>query len=130
MGKKTLILVAFLFLALAAFGSGQPPVLVPGVPVLIELPAQRMLVRACQGDPDTVAGPAYDRLFKAFRAQAARAEKRNMPAPRARWARVDSDKASYLTLIRFRVERIGEAPQPLAAQPAKETTGHPADNGR
>jgi hypothetical protein len=211
MGTKTLILVAFLFLALAAFGSGQPATLEPGVPVLIDLPVQRMLVYTSQGDPDRVAGPAYDRVFKAFRAHATRSEKRHMPAPRARWAAAQLDSAKgawigtygvpvtaefplpkdsglrvetweygltaqilhvgsysaedkdiaalkgfiaanglaiagpheeeyvkgpgmffkgnpdkYRTLIRYRVERVGELSQPLAGHPVKDTTGQPA----
>lgn len=211
MGTKTLILAAFLFLALAAFGAGQPAAVEPGVPGLVDLPAQRMLVLASQGAPDKVAGPAFNRLFKTFRAQAARGEKRHMPAPRARWAvpQLDASKdawigtygipvtgefpqprdtalrletweygltaqvlhvgpydaedkdiaalksfitangmavagpheeeyvkgpgmifkgdpAKYRTLIRYRVERIGETPQPLAGQPAKEPAGQPA----
>ena len=58
MSTKTLILIAFLFLALGAFAAGQPAGLEPGVPTLIDLPAQRMLVYTAQGDPDRVAGIA------------------------------------------------------------------------
>lgn len=211
MGTKTLIFAALLFLALAAFGAGKPPATEPGVPALIDLPAQRMLVYAVKGDPDQVAGTAFNRLFKAYLAQATRSEKRHMPAPRARWAaaQLDSSKSAwmgtyglpvtekfpqpkdsslrietweygltaqilhvgpysaedkdiaalknfiaangmaiagpheeeyvkgpgmifkgnpskYRTLIRYRVERIGELPQPLAGQPVKDTSGQPA----
>jgi effector-binding domain-containing protein len=95
MGTKILILAAFLFLALAALGA-EPAA--PGVPGLTTLPSQRMLVFRAQGDPDRMAGPAFDRLFKAFYAQAPREEKRHAPAPRARWAsaQLDSAKSSWV----------------------------------
>jgi hypothetical protein len=98
MGKKTFILLAILFLAFSAFAADMRTGLEPGVPVLADIPSQRMLVLTAQGDPAQVAGPSFDKLFRAFRARAPRADKRHFPAPRARWAsaQLDSSRSAWI----------------------------------
>lgn len=117
MSTKTLILIAFFFLALGAFGAG----LAPGIPTLTHLPSQRMLVCTAQGDPAQVAGPAFDRVFKAFYGQAPRADKRHAPAPRARWAvaQLDSSKGAWIGT--YGVPVTGMFPQPEGAGLRLET---------
>lgn len=122
MAKKSFVLAAIiLFLALCAFAGDNAGRLLPGVPVLSDLPAQRMLVITAQGDPDSAAGPAFARLTKAFYSQAARADKRHAPAPRARWATAQLDSAKALWIGTYGMPVTGAFPQPKDAGLRLET---------
>lgn len=69
----------------------------PGVPRIVVLPPQRVLVLEAHGDPKAVAGPAFKSLYRTFYANADKAEKRHLGAPLARWdiSQLDSSKALW-----------------------------------
>jgi len=91
--KKHLMIAVLLFLApLALFADTEMADDGPGLPRIVYLERQRVLVVDAQGDPERVAGPAFKSLFQAFYANADKSEKRHAGVPRARWnaARMDS----------------------------------------
>jgi hypothetical protein len=146
--KKSGCIAALLLSTALAAGAERGPV--PGEPRIIVLPPQRVLVTDAQGDPNAVAGPAFRSLFRAFYANADTAEilhvgpyseedadiaalksfiARNGFAIRGSHEEVyllgpgmlfKGHPRKYRTLIRYTVERVGEAPRPVAVKRAEQ----------
>lgn len=96
--KKQFWIAALISLApIAAWARKAPEEYEPGIPRILVLPPQRVLTLTVQGDPDSVAGPAFNKLFRAFRAHAGKAEKRHAGSAMARWpiAQMDSAKEAW-----------------------------------
>jgi hypothetical protein len=76
---------------------------------------QRMLVVQAKGDPNVVAGPAFELLFSAYYKTPGVARMQKPPAPRARWPQ---------PLDRPRTEWIGRYALPV---PPEVVTAPPVD---
>ena len=81
---------------LAAWAGSEPEAEEPGIPRITVLPPQRVLTLTVQGDPDAVAGGAFKKLFRAFYANADKAEKRHVGSAMARWPLAQMDSAKQV----------------------------------
>ncbi|MEO6098622.1 MAG: hypothetical protein ABIW76_24295 [Fibrobacteria bacterium] len=96
MKRSAWIKFLFVLAPLAVWAEGGSVRGEPGIPRIIVLGPQRVLVVKAQGDPSVVAGPAYKSLFRMFQANAGKIEKRHAGAPMARWSLDQLESAKSL----------------------------------
>lgn len=86
-------------------------------PVVTELPDVKMLVCTVSGDPDVTAGPAIDRLYKAYFLLRKTHKKMSFVPPRARWTGDVADRKSWTGVFGLPL------PEDVTAPPAGFTEG-------